>query len=462
MHQLALALAEQGFDVSGSDDEIRDPARGRLAERGLLPPREGWFPEKITPELDFVIAGMHARADNPELLRAQSLGLPLYSFPEYVYRHAENKQRIVVAGSHGKTTVTAMIMTILKASGRDFDYLVGAKVPGFDSTIRLSEAAPVMVIEGDEYLSGAFDPRPKMVAYRPHVVVVTGISWDHINVFPTFEAYKEVFIQLLKSLCKAGVCVYAQEDPTVNELASTLLRKEWHYPAPYHALPYRVRAGKATVKMDGLRVPINVIGKHNAANFAAALEVCRNQLAVPAATCARAIESFTGAAMRIETVFQSDKAVVLRDFAHAPSKVKATLDAVKTFYHNRRLVAVLELHTFSSLNKDFLPQYRNLLKGVREKIVLIDRAAVQLKRMEAPSVKDVHKAFNDPNIKVVYTRDELLAALRAAIAPPKKYLISAPGLLKAPKALIAVLLMSSGGLAGLPISPKEIPQWLST
>ncbi len=461
MHRLAAALADRGDVVTGSDDEIRDPARSFLAQRGILPAFEGWFPEKITPELDFVIAGMHARADNPELLRAQSLGLPIYSFPEYVYRHAENKQRIVVAGSHGKTTVTAMIMTMLKAAGRDFDYLVGAQVPGFDDTLRLTDAAPVMVIEGDEYLSGALDPRPKMLAYNPHVVVLTGIAWDHINVFPTFEAYKNVFVQLLNNLCKAGVCVYYHDDPTVCELADTLLKNEWHYRVPYSALPYRVRAGKATVKIDGVRVPIKVIGKHNAANFAAALEVCKNQLCVPTATCVRAIESFAGASMRIEKIYESEKALVLRDFAHAPSKVQATLDAVKSFYHDRRLVVVLELHTYSSLNKDFLPQYRNLLKGVRDKIVLIDRAAVQLKRIEPPTAKDVRKAFNDANIKVVYSREELLDALRAATAPPKKYLIPAPGLLKAPKSQTAVLLMSSGALAGLPLSPQHISSWLA-
>ncbi|MCS7085588.1 MAG: Mur ligase family protein [Bacteroidia bacterium] len=459
MHYLAVDLARRGFVVTGSDDEIRDPARSRLAENGILPPAEGWFPEKITSELDFVVVGMHARADNPELTRAQELGLTLYSFPEYVYRHAEHKQRIVVTGSHGKTTVTAMIMTMLREAGRDFDYLVGARVPGFDGTIRLSEDAPLMVIEGDEYLCAPFDPRPKMTAYRPHIVVLTGIAWDHVNVFPTFEAYKDAFAQLLKNLCKAGVCVYFQDDPTVAELAAAHLKKEWHYPVPYHALPYRAGSGRAAVKIEGKRVPVRVIGKHNAANFAAALAVCRKQLAVSASACLRAVASFAGASMRIETIYRDEKNVVLRDFAHAPSKVRATLEAVRSFYREFRLVVVLELHTYSSLDKNYLPQYRNALKGVRRKIVLVDCEAAGRKRMVVPNAREVQKAFNDRNVRVVHTLEALEAELRTACLPAKKYLLAPSGLLPAPKKGTVVLLMSSGGLAGLSLSPQDVRSW---
>lgn len=430
MHNLALELAEHGMRVTGSDDEIRDPARTRLAEAGLLPEAEGWFPERITPELDAVIVGMHARLDNPELQRAQALGLRIYSFPEYVFEYARHKQRIVVAGSHGKTTITAMIMHVLRELGYEFDYLVGAQVDGFERMVRLSRTAPILLVEGDEYYASALDARPKFLIYEPHIVVVSGISWDHVNIFTTEEQYINQFQKLITQLPKAGVCIYNREDRTLRDMVPSHTVKEYHYPQPYVTPIYRVRQERAVIKLEGLRIPIQVFGRHNASNIAAAWEVCK-QLAVTPAEFARQIARFQGAGMRLQKVYEDEHTVIIRDFAHAPSKVLASVDAVSQLYKHANVIACLELHTFSSLNKRFITQYRNTLKKVRNKIVMVNSHTLQMKKLPLLTRQDIHRAFNDRNIRFVQSSTELLQQVRTML-----------------KGRSVILLMSSGDLDG--------------
>jgi UDP-N-acetylmuramate-alanine ligase len=437
MHNLALSLAQSGYRISGSDDEIHNPAQDRLASAGLLPEKLGWYPEKITSDLDAVILGMHARDDNPELRRAKELGIKVYSFPEFILEHSRNKQRIVVAGSHGKSTITAMIMHVLGRSGYDFDYLVGAQVKGFEFNVRLSEDAPIIVLEGDEYLASTIDPRPKFLIYDPHIVILSGISWDHINVFPTEEEYHRPFIALVQNLTKAGMLIYNKEDKIVREIVHRYTKDEYHSLHPYITPIYRVnREGLAEIKLEGKRFPIQIIGKHNAANIAAAWEACK-LLAVSQEEFMGYIGEFEGASMRLQKVYEDPTTLVLRDFAHAPSKVLATVNAVSEHYKDRNVIACLELHTFSSLNKDYLRRYRNTLKKIKNKLVLVSQKTLHLKKMPTISADEIKKAFHDSGIKFVQSKIEMLTQLKPMLN--KKNVI---------------LLMSSGNFENLDI--KEI------
>ncbi len=358
MHNLALALQKNGHVVTGSDDEIYSPAKERLEKTGLLPPMFGWFPEKITDSLDLVILGMHAKADNPELLRAQELGLRVLSFPEFIYEHAKDKRRIVVAGSHGKTTTTAMIMHVLQKRNIPFDYLVGAQLEGFDTMVQLSDA-PLMVIEGDEYLSSPLDRRPKFLHYRPHIAIVTGIEWDHINVFPTFEEYKRQFELLVENLEPGGSLIYYDKDPHLREIVRRSTAD--FFAAPYTVLQHHVLYGRVIVKWkNGERFNLEIFGEHNLANLNAALFVCL-ELGITEAEFLEEAETFKGAAKRMQLLVETDKSAAWLDFAHAPSKVRATVSAAKSLHPKRQLVACAELHTFSSLNKNFLPQYAHTM-----------------------------------------------------------------------------------------------------
>ena len=186
MHNMAIAMHKKGFNVTGSDDEIFEPSKTRLAKLNLLPAKEGWDTNNIHKGIDAVILGMHARADNPELLKAQELGLKIYSYPEYIYEQTKDKTRIVIGGSHGKTSITAMILHVLNYHKVDCDYMVGAQLDGFDTMVKLTKEAKIAVIEGDEYLSSPIDRRPKFHLYKPNIAILSGIAWDHINVFPTF------------------------------------------------------------------------------------------------------------------------------------------------------------------------------------------------------------------------------------------------------------------------------------
>ena len=352
MHNLALALHQKGFNVSGSDDEINEPSKTRLANAGILPPQIGWFPEKITKELDGVILGMHARADNPELLKAQEIGMPVYSYPEYLYEHSKDKTRVVIGGSHGKTTITAMILHVLKTLGRDFDYMVGAKLEGFDTMVRLSNA-PLIILEGDEYLSSPVDRRPKFHLYHAEIALISGIAWDHINVFPTYDIYVEQFRIFANQIPATGKLIYCLNDAEVKLVAESDSVKAERI--PYSIPENEIVNGITYLHTKEGKVALAVFGEHNLQNLEGARNVCE-QIGVDASTFYKAISTFTGAARRLELLGRNESVAVYKDFAHSPSKLKATTNAVRSQFPDRKLIACMELHTFSSLNEDFLAQ----------------------------------------------------------------------------------------------------------
>src|ERR1700761_9290658 len=377
MHQLAIALKRKGYTVTGSDDEIFEPAKSNLEKEGLLPSVIGWQPASIQPNLDAVILGMHAKGDNPELARAKELGLPIYSFPEYIYQESRQKKRVVVGGSHGKTTTTAMIMTVLKHAQRDFDYLVGARLEGFSQSVDITRA-PLIVCEGDEYPASALERRPKFHFLFPHIAIITGIAWDHINVFPTFDNYLEQFRIFIDKIEPGGVLIYNETDPVLKKLVEEHpdnLRKI-AYGVPQH----RIENGITLVTLEGQTGALQVFGDHNLLNLHAAFLVA-SQLGMNAKTFLAGMRSFTGAAKRLELMAKSPTVNIYRDFAHAPSKVKATIQAVKTQFPDRGLIAVLELHTYSSLNEQFLSEYRGSLDPADKAVVFYSRHALELKRL---------------------------------------------------------------------------------
>jgi UDP-N-acetylmuramate: L-alanyl-gamma-D-glutamyl-meso-diaminopimelate ligase len=409
MHNLALALHRQGARVTGSDDEIFEPARGRLAAAGLLPAQEGWDAASITPDLDAVIVGMHARPDNPELARAQELGLKVYSFPEYIYEASRDKQRIVIGGSHGKTSITACILHVLRYHGRQFDYAVGAQLAGFDLMVQLIDA-PIIIIEGDEYLSSPVDRRPKFHLYQHHIGVISGISWDHINVFPTEEIYREQFRIFADMTPKAGVLIYDRDDEQV-QLVSVPTNPDVTY-IGYGPHEHVIRNGKTfLINKKDEEVPIQVFGEHNLRNISAAKEVCK-QLGIKGKDFFKAVASFPGAARRLELVKEGATSVVYKDFAHAPSKLKATATALKKQFPQRRLVACLELHTFSSLNPDFLPQYAHCFDAPDVAVVYFNPHVLEHKRLPPLAAATVAEAFQRPDIRVITDSAELATFLR--------------------------------------------------
>ena len=410
MHNLALALHRRGARVTGSDDEIFEPAKGRLAAAGLLPAQEGWDPARITPDLSAVIVGMHARPDNPELLRAQELGLQLYSFPEYIYKASRDKQRIVIGGSHGKTSITACILHVLRFHNRKFDYAVGAQLAGFDLMVQLTDDAPIIIIEGDEYLSSPVDRRPKFHLYQHHIGVISGISWDHINVFPTEEIYREQFRIFADMTPKAGVLIYDRDDEQ-TQLIAVPTNPDVTYIGygPHESV---IRDGRTFLlnKKDE-EVPVQVFGEHNLRNISAAKEVCK-QLGIRGKDFFRAVATFPGAARRLELVREGATSVVYKDFAHAPSKLKATATALKKQFPQRRLVACLELHTFSSLNPAFLPQYAHCFDAPDVAVVYFNPQVLAHKRLPALATATVAAAFQRPDIRVITDSAELAAFLR--------------------------------------------------
>jgi UDP-N-acetylmuramate: L-alanyl-gamma-D-glutamyl-meso-diaminopimelate ligase len=397
MHQLAIALKRKGYEITGSDDEIFEPAKGNLAREGILPSRTGWFPENIHAGLDAVILGMHAKADNPELLKATELGLPVYSFPEYIFKESQNKTRVVVGGSHGKTTTTSMIMHVLRTTGRSFDYLVGARLQGFDQSVNITDA-PVIVCEGDEYPASIVEKRPKFHFLFPHIAVITGIAWDHINVFPTFDNYLEQFRIFIDKIEPGGDLIYNETDATLTELVKAHHRNDIQY-HPYGVPPHEIKHGITSVTIDGETTALEVFGDHNLLNLHAAWIVCK-LLGTDAVDFTKAIADFTGAAKRLEVLARSGSTVVYRDFAHAPSKVKATIDAVRNQFPGRRLIAVLELHTYSSLNEAFMSEYKGALQAADEAAVFYSRHALELKRMPDLPADAVRKGFDQANLFV--------------------------------------------------------------
>jgi UDP-N-acetylmuramate: L-alanyl-gamma-D-glutamyl-meso-diaminopimelate ligase len=404
MHNLAIALHKKGVTVSGSDDEIFDPAKGRLAKYGLLPAQDGWHPEKLDPSLDAVILGMHARQDNPELLRAQELGLKIFSYPEYLYEQAKDKKRVVIGGSHGKTTITAMILHVLHHQGVDCDYMVGAQLEGFEVMVRLSESARVMVFEGDEYLTSPIDRRPKFHLYMPDIALISGIAWDHINVFPTFDNYVEQFRIFASKIPSTGALIYCEEDAEVKKVAESVATNVRTVP---YALPrFKVENGITTVLHDGKETSLMIFGRHNLQNMNGARLVCR-ELGIGDDQFYAAIQDFKGAAKRLELVDRNVSAAVYKDFAHSPSKLKATTRAVKEQFPERRLVACMELHTFSSLTEEFLQQSHGAMDEADVAIVYFSPHAIALKRLPPITEEMVLEAFGNERIKV-YTDPEVL------------------------------------------------------
>lgn len=397
MHNLAIALHLKGYKVTGSDDEIFDPARTRLDSYGLLPKQFGWFPEKLDNSIDSIILGMHARGDNPELAKAKELGLKIYSYPEFLYEQSKDKLRVVIGGSHGKTSITAMILHVLHNCKVDTDYMVGAKLEGFDVMVRLTEAAKVMVFEGDEYLTSALDLRPKFHLYKPDIALVSGIAWDHMNVFPTFDNYIEQFRIFMKMVPDSGALIYCNEDPEVRKAVESIdgKMKKLSYGVPAH----NVLAGRTVLLTPEGEYPLLIFGQHNLMNLEGARLVC-NQLNISNTDFYKAISTFKGASNRLELIAEKPGFNAYRDFAHAPSKLKATIQAVKEQFPERRLVACFELHTFSSLNKDFLDQYAHSMEKADEAIVYFSPHALELKKLPMLSPEDIIHSFQKPGLRV--------------------------------------------------------------
>jgi UDP-N-acetylmuramate: L-alanyl-gamma-D-glutamyl-meso-diaminopimelate ligase len=410
MHNLALALHQKGLKISGSDDEIFNPAHDRLLAAGILPAQTGWFPDKITADLDAVILGMHARPDNPELLRAQELNIPIYSFPEFIYQQSLNKQRVVIGGSHGKTSITSIIMHVLQSQNRLFDYAVGAQLEGFDNMVKLTEEAPVIIIEGDEYLASPIQRVPKFHLYHHHIGVISGISWDHINVFPDPKIYREQFRIFAEMTPKAGVLIYNQDDEQVLHICVPRNNDVRHIGYTVHE--HEVHNGITYLQTKKDDVPLQVFGEHNLRNISAAKEVCK-QLGIKAQSFYEALKTFKGAARRLELLDGNHCARVYKDFAHAPSKVKATTEALKDQFPDRHLVACLELHTFSSLNKDFLPQYKGAFGVADVPVVYFNPKTIAHKRMAPLQPEDIKQAFANDKIQVFTSSQELRVYLES-------------------------------------------------
>ncbi|MBK7211721.1 MAG: peptidoglycan synthetase [Bacteroidales bacterium] len=408
MHNLALALHYKGYEVTGSDDEIFDPAKSRLAACGLLPEKFGWFPEKLTEDIDAIILGMHARGDNPELARARRMGLKIYSYPEFLYEQSKDKIRVVIGGSHGKTTITAMILHVLRHAGVDCDYMVGAKLEGFDVMVKLTEKAPFMIFEGDEYLTSALDPRPKFHLYKPDIGLISGIAWDHMNVFPTFDKYVDQFRIFAEMVPDNGSLIYCQEDETVCQVVEALQGKMLKQ--PYSVPEFRIEKGVTVLNTSIGEVPLKVFGRHNLMNMEGARLVCK-LLEISDETFYAAISSYNGASNRLELMAASDTVNIYRDFAHAPSKLKATIEAVKEQYPERWLVACFELHTYSSLSQGFLSQYEGSMEKADEAIVYFSPHALELKKLPMLDAHEIRLAFGKERLQVFTSPNELQAYL---------------------------------------------------
>ncbi len=439
MHQLAIALKRKGYLISGSDDEIFEPAKSNLNIENILPEKIGWFTEKIDKNLSAVILGMHAKEDNPELQKAKELGLKIYSFPEYIYQESKNKIRVAVGGSHGKTSTTAMIMHVLKNAGKDFDYLVGAKLNGFEQSVNITEA-PIIICEADEYPASAIEKRPKFHFLFPHIAVITGIAWDHINVFPTFDFYLEQFKIFIKKIEVNGILIYNESDETLRNLIDENKRFDIRY-EPYRLPTYFIEDGKTEVIIDGQKsVPLMVFGNHNLLNLHAAYLVCK-ELGIGSPLFIKAIADFAGAAERLELLSEKNNCNIYRDFAHAPSKVKATIEAVKQQFPDRKLIAILELHTYSSLNENFMKEYDGAMDNADKAVVFYSSHALELKKMPEISEERIRQGFNKDELLVINKKGELEKFLQK-----ESYSNS------------NLLLMSSGDYEGLDILKQVIGQ----
>jgi UDP-N-acetylmuramate: L-alanyl-gamma-D-glutamyl-meso-diaminopimelate ligase len=409
MHNLAIALHKKGYVVTGSDDEIFEPSKSHLSKYSLLPDKEGWDPDRITRDLDTIILGMHAREDNPELIRARELGIKIISFPEYLYEQTKNKKRIVVAGSHGKTTTTAIIMHVFKTAGIKFDYMAGSMIDGYETMVVLSEDSEIAVFEGDEYLSSALDRRPKFHLFKPDIAILNGIAWDHMNVFPTFENYVEQFSVFISKISDGGCLIYFEDDPVVKRLAlasGNSIKK-----IPYKVHGYFQNKAGFFAATHNRTIPLKIFGEHNMQNLMAAKEACMFA-GIAEDIFYNAVQSFEGTSKRLQKLNENEKGVVYLDFAHAPSKVKATVEAVASRYPGREIIACLELHTYSSLNIGFLPQYFGTLDKASLPIIYYNPHALQLKKLPPLSADEVKNAFGEKNINVFDNSSEMFAFIQ--------------------------------------------------
>lgn len=436
MHNLALALQEKGYEISGSDDEIFEPSRSRLEKAGLLPSAWGWFPEKITPDLDAVILGMHATADNPELLKAREIGVKIYSYPEYLYEQTRHKKRIVVGGSHGKTTTTSMILHVLKHTSLPFDYMVGALLEGFDTMVSLKDESSIAVFEGDEYLSSPLDRSPKFFHYHPDIAVLTGIAWDHMNVFPTFDNYVEQFARFCEKIAPGGKLIYFEEDLNIRKILN-------HCPSSvnriaYGAFPHLNRAGKTYLQWKGEERELQIFGLHNLQNLSAAYRVCQ-ELGIDDRTFLEAISTYKGASKRLQKITETEDAVAYLDFAHSPSKLKATLEAVRAQYPGKKLIACMELHTFSSLNAAFLPQYKDSMAAADLALVFYNPEVIRHKKLPEITPEEVRQGFNRSDLHV-FTDNRPLTGFLEELEYGNTVL----------------LIMTSGNFSGIPIKETVV------
>ncbi len=432
MHNLAIALKLKGYEVSGSDDEIFSPAKERLEKYNILPDNVGWDEKKITKDLDAIILGMHAKEDNPELIKAKQLGLKIYSYPEFLYEMSKDKKRIVIGGSHGKTTTTAMILHAMQHCGIETDYMVGALLEGFEVMVKMTEEAEYMVLEGDEYLTSTLDKRPKFHLYKPDIAIITGIAWDHINVFPTFEIYKEQFQIFADKIEKNGTLIYCNEDENVRRIAEN--SRADIEKLPYVAFDYKIEKGNTYIIYKGKEYLIQVFGKHNLMNMYAAM-LATEKVGISNEDFLASMQSFKGASKRLELVKKTDSVSVYKDFAHSPSKLKATIEAVKDWFPNRKLVACMELHTFSSLTSEFLQQYKGTMDKADVSMVYYNKHAIELKRLPDLNKQDVYEAFNKQDLKVYTDVKDMLTDLH-----------------KIEMKDVCILMMSSGNFDGIDLN----------
>ena len=439
MHNLAIALHKKGYTVTGSDDEVFEPSKSRLEKYNLLPEVCGWHPEKLDKSVDAVILGMHAREDNPELKQARKLRLKIYSFPEYLYEQTRKKKRVVIAGSHGKTTITSMVMHVLRDQGISFDYMVGSQLEGFDTMVNLEEKNKVAVFEGDEYLSSPLDKRPKFIHYKADIALISGIAWDHMNVFPDVKTYLRQFTLLTRKMDKKGTLVYNESDNECRNIANSA--PAGIHRIPYKAVNYSVVGEQLTVNEDGQKIVLNIFGRHNMENLAGAMKIC-SLLGIKKQDFLTSLTTFKGAKKRQELLADNGKTKIYLDFAHAPSKVKATVEAFREMFPEQKLTACLEIHTFSSLNKAFLPQYKETMDRADEAVLFYNPDVVAHKNMEALSSEFIRECFALPTLKVFDSKDDL-----------EEYLLGRTSMQG------VVVLMSSGNFSGMDIGKfKNLPQ----
>lgn len=428
MHNLAIALSGRGYQVTGSDDDIFEPSRSRLSKYHLLPTEMGWFPDKITPNIQAVILGMHARSDNPELLKAQEMGVKVYSFPDFIYEMKKSALRVVVAGSHGKTTITSMIAYTLAHFGDDFDYLIGAGIPGFENMVKISEA-PLMILEGDEYLSSSVDRTPKFIRYRHNIGLVSGIAWDHINAFPSKEDYVEQFRKFIHHTPDGGQIIYNREDKLLRDLIEHTNRKM--KVIPYSTPRYEVIDEKYNFILGSEKIPMKVFGRHNMSNLAGALAVLK-VLGHEEYKSLQILRNFSGASNRLEKIYEDNKLVILKDFAHSPSKLRSTIQAVKELYSNRPIINCFELHTYSSLNKKFIQEYKNSFSRGDINVIFLHDHTLEIKKMESLSDDTIRKGFMNNDLVIIRKTEELIDFLVDSISENT-----------------VLLMMSSGNFGGL-------------